>query len=86
MANRARYYYQIDFIDEQGGANYIDTFSSRQRKKALEHLNILNQANSCLSDKTYFVLDKYVSYDDEGDDIEVIEENITDIKGDKYYD
>lgn len=86
MTNGVRYYYQIDFIDEQGNANYIDTFSSRQRKKALKHLNILNNANACLSNKTYFVLDKYVSYDDEDDDVEIVEENITDIKGDKFYD
>lgn len=40
--SKIRYYYQIDFIDEQGEANYIDTFTSRQRRKAIEHLNILN--------------------------------------------
>ena len=50
---KARYYYQIDFIDKQGNANYIDTFTSRQRKKAIEHLNILNRANQCLTNDTY---------------------------------
>lgn len=84
MINGVRYYYQIDFIDEQGNANYIDTFTSRQRKKALKHLNILNNANACLSNKTYFVLDKYACYDEYN--IEIVEENITDIKGDKFYD
>lgn len=84
--NKVRYYYQIDFIDEQGEANYIDTFTSRQRKKAIEHLNILNNANQCLTNDTYFVLDKYARYDEDGDDIEIVEENIADINGDKYYD
>ena len=83
---KARYYYQIDFIDEQGNANYIDTFTPRQRRKAIEHLNILNSANQCLTNDTYFVLDKYACYDEDGDDIEIVEENITDINGDKYYD
>lgn len=73
---KVKYYYQIDFIDEQGDANYIDTFSSRQRKKAIEHLNILNDANGCLSDKTYFVLDKYASYGSDDEDVELVEENI----------
>ena len=81
---KVKYYYQIDFIDEQGDANYIDTFTSRQRKKAIEHLNILNSANQCLTNDTYFVLDKYACYDEYN--IEIVEENITDINGDKYYD
>lgn len=83
---RVRYYYQIDFIDEQGYANYIDTFTSRQRKKAIEHLNILNNANQCLTNDTYFILDKYACYDEDGNDVEIVEENITDFNGDKYYD
>ena len=83
---KVRYYYQIDFIDEHGLANYIDTFTARQRKKAIEHLNILNSANQCLTNDTYFVLDKYACYDEDGNDIEIVEENITDINGDKYHD
>lgn len=83
---KVSYYYQIDFIDKQGYANYIDTFTSRQRKKAIEHLNILNSANQCLTNDTYFVLDKYACYDGDGNDVEIVEENITDIKGDRYYD
>ena len=63
------YYYQINFIDEQGNANYIDTFTSRQRKKAIEHLSILNSANQCLTNDTYFVLDKYARYDEDGNDM-----------------
>ena len=72
---RARYYYQIDFIDEQGDANYIDTFTSKQRKKAIEHVNILNSANQCISENTFYVLDKYISFDD--DDVEIVEADIT---------
>ena len=80
------YYYQIDFIDEQGNANYIDTFTSRQRKKAIEHLSILNSANQCLTNDTYFVLDKYARYDEDGNVVELVEKNITDINGDEYCD
>lgn len=72
---KIRYYYQIDFIDEQGDVNYIDTFTSRQRKKAIEHANILNSANQCISGNTFYVLDKYVSYND--DDVEIVEADIT---------
>lgn len=72
-----KYYYQIDFIDEQGYANYIDTFSSRQRKKAIEHVNILNRGNQCLNANTYYVLDKYVQYDNYDDDVALVEKNIT---------
>lgn len=73
---KARYYYQIDFIDEQGDANYIDTFTSRQRKKAIEHTNILNRANQCISENTCYVLDKYISFDND-DDNEIVEADIT---------
>ncbi len=81
-----RYYYYIDFIDERGYAHYIDTFTSRQRKKAIKYLNILNSANQCLTNDTYFVLDKYACYDEDGYDTEIVEKNITDIKGDRCYD
>lgn len=74
---KARYYYQIDFIDEQGNANYIDTFTSKQCKKAIEHVDILNKANQCFSGNTYYVLDKYISFDD--DNNEIVEKNITNV-------
>ena len=75
---KERYYYQIDYIDEGGEANYIDVFTSRQRNKAIEHVNILNEANRCLNADTYFVLDKYVTESDELDELdEIVEENIT---------
>lgn len=73
---KAKYYYQIDYIDVYGFASYIDTFTSRQRKKAIEHVNILNSANRCISGNTYYVLDKYISFDDD-DDKEIVEADIT---------
>ena len=60
-------------------ANYIDTFTSRQRKKAIEHVNILNKANKCLSGNTCYVLDKYVKYDEDDDDVALVEDNITNV-------
>lgn len=74
---KVRFYYQIDFIDIDGRAIYIDTFTSKQRKKAIEHVNILNRANQCFSGNTYYVLDKYISFND--DDNEIVEENITNV-------
>lgn len=75
---KARIFYQIDYIDIDGYATYIDTFASRQRKKAIEHVNILNRANHCFSRSTYYVLDKYISFND--DDSEIAEKNITNAK------
>lgn len=77
--SKVKYYYQIDFIDVDGYATYIDTFTSRQRKKAIEHVNILNKANQCLSGNTYYVLDKYVKYDKYDDDVALVEDNITNV-------
>ena len=77
--NKVKYYSQIDFIDANGYATYIDTFTSRQRKKAIEHVNILNKANQCLSRNTYYVLDKYVKYDKYDDDVALVEDNITNV-------
>lgn len=74
---KVRFYYQIDFIDIDGCAIYIDTFTSKQRKKAIEHVNILNRANHCFSGNTYYVLDKYISFND--DDNEIVEKNITNV-------
>lgn len=72
-----KYYYQIDYIDADGLATCIDTFMSKQRKKAIEHVNILNKANQCLSEDTYYVLDKYIKYDEYDDDAALVEDNIT---------
>ena len=72
---RKKHYYQIDYIDHKGYANYIDVFSKRELNKAIKHVNILNNANACLNDDTYFVLDEYVEItEDEG---KLIKENIT---------
>ena len=73
-SKKVRIYYQIDYINADGYATYIDTFTVRQRKKAIEHVNILNKANQCFSGNTYYVLDKYISFND--DDNEIIEKNI----------
>ena len=72
---KRKHYYQIDYIDSEGYANYIDTFSSRELKEAIEHVNILNNANACLNDNTYFVLDAYAEISE--DESELIKENIT---------
>lgn len=72
---RHGYYYQIDYIDKKGYANYINTFKNNELKKAIKHVNILNEANACLNDDTYFVLDKYKSLTE--DEAELLEENIT---------
>lgn len=72
---RYGYYYQIDYVDGKGYANYIDTFTSRELKKAIKHVNILNNANACINDKSFFVLDKYKSLSE--DEAELIEANIT---------
>lgn len=73
---KVRFYYQIDFIDIDGRANYIDTFTVEQRDKAIKHVNILNKANQCLNQNGYYVLDKYAVSSNEYD-IEIIEKNIT---------
>lgn len=77
---KTHYFYQIDYINENNEANYIKTFTSRQRNKAIEHVNILNEANRCLNLYTYFVLDKYASEDYDGETDRIIEENITNSK------
>ena len=56
------YYYQIDFIDENGLANYIKTFDEDTDKQImLDQLNILNYALRSIGkiDKVHYVLDKY---------------------------
>lgn len=54
-----RYYYQIDYIDRSGLANYIETFDKDERDKAIETTNTLNHANRCINKDTYYVLDYY---------------------------
>jgi len=53
------YYYQIDYIDKSGLANYIETFGKDERDKAIETTNTLNHANRCINKDTYYVLDYY---------------------------
>ena len=72
------YYYQIDYIDSKGLANYIDT--SHDREEAIKQTNILNQANYCLHKSTKFVLDKYRYIINVDETDEIIETNITDAK------
>ena len=74
---KTHYFYQIDHINANNEAECIDTFTSRQRNKAIETVNILNKANMCLHDDTYFVLDKYASEDYVGETDRIVEENIT---------
>ena len=74
---RVHYFYQIDHINSANEAEYIDSFTSRQRNKAIECVNILNRANMCLREDTYFVLDKYASEDYDGKTDRIVEENIT---------
>lgn len=54
------YYYQIDYIDKDGLATYIDT--EHNRAKAIHKVNYLNFANECINKDTKFVLDKYSFY------------------------
>lgn len=70
------FYYQIDYIDKRGFANYISTFEQNELELAKEHLRILNKANRCLNEDTKFVLDKYGCIE-ETDYDEVVEQNIT---------
>ena len=74
---KTHYFYQIDHINANNEAEYIGTFTSKERRKAIEHVNILNRANMCLHDDTYFVLDKYASEDYDGETDRIVEENIT---------
>lgn len=74
---RKHYFYQIDYINNKNEATYIKTFTNKERAKAIKEVDILNKANMCLNDDTYFVLDKYESYDYDGETDVIIEENIT---------
>lgn len=82
---KTHYFYQIDHINANNEAEYIDTFTARQRNKAVETVNILNRANMCLHDDTYFVLDKYASEDYDGETDRIIEENITNAESIKMH-
>ena len=79
MNSNKEYYYQIDYIDKDGLATYIDT--EHERDRAIRKVNYLNYANASINRDTKFVLDKYSFYFTEegeavGDAIE--EKNITD--------
>lgn len=56
-----RFYYQIDYIDNEGLAHYVESFHNF--KKALKTLTILNSANEAIhyltGTNTRFQLDKY---------------------------
>lgn len=73
------YYYQIDYIDKDGLATYVDTIHDRD--SAIKAVNYLNYANTSINRDTKFVLDKYSYYfTEEGEPVgDTIEEmNITD--------
>lgn len=84
-----KYYYQIDYIDTDGYANYIDTHYSRA--VTIRAVDLLNRANQCLNSNTKFVADKYRYIDELDESDEIIEENITNALtiqerlGGKYY-
>jgi len=79
----AHYYYQIDYIDEEGVAHYIRTFKATQRRGAIKHVDAFNKMIRCINPDVYFVLDKYLYYND--DDIALIEENITNAESINMY-
>lgn len=74
------FYYQIDYIDKDGLATYIDMFHDID--KGLLAVGILNRANECINKDTKFVLDKYGThiedspYEDDYDNV-LVESNIT---------
>lgn len=79
MNNNKEYYYQIDYIDKDGLATYVDT--EHDRDSAIRKVNYLNYANASINRDTKFVLDKYSFYfTDKGEAVDdtIEEENITD--------
>lgn len=75
------YYYQIDYIDKNGLATYIETYQDDEKSKALYDLKVLNLANRCFDTTTKYVLDRYrYKLDIEGNAIddtdEIIEKDI----------
>lgn len=68
-----KFYYQIDFIDAIGQANYIRTFSQNEFEKAKEHYQILSNALACIkSDESniHYVLDIYAYIQDQDAEVE----------------
>ena len=68
-----KFYYQIDFIDDAGLANYINTFKQNELKKAKEHYHILTNALNCTKGtdcKTKYVLDMYAFIHDKDEDLD----------------
>lgn len=76
------YYYQIDYIDNDGLASYIKSYSNDDREKALRDVHLLNLSNDCIhNDNTKYVLDMYrLKRDKDGFSIdgtdELIKQNI----------
>lgn len=73
-----KYYYQIDYIDENGLATYIETYHNEIT--AIKDVNTLNRANRCISGNTKFVLDEYRYIEDVEDSDEITVYNITGAK------
>lgn len=68
-------FYQIDFIDSEGFANYIDTgYDLDDMTKKVNYLNFANQAHSR---DTKYVLDVYKVLDNADDYEPPIEYNVT---------
>ena len=67
------FYYQIDFIDDAGLANYINTFQQNELEKAKEHYRILSNALSCIkgTDRNMrYVLDMYAYIQDKDTELD----------------
>ena len=63
-----KFYYQIDFIDDAGLANYIDTFKYHEIDKAQEHYRILSNAllhTKGTEHNMRYVLDLYAYIEDD---------------------
>ena len=68
-----KFYFQIDFIDDAGFANYIDTFKQNELEKAKEHYQILSNALSCTkgTDRNIrYVLDMYAYIQDKDEELD----------------
>lgn len=72
-----KYYYQIDYIDKDGLALYVDAYKNEDFKKAKERVNYLNVIEKAIRKGTKFVLDKYRYVEGTEDTDEVITMNIT---------
>ena len=73
--NPIQYYFQVDFIDKQGLATYVETY--HDIGEAIKNVNLLNFANKRINRATKFVLDIYQYNPQIEDSDKVIAYNIT---------